>query len=132
MSGEADRPFVRFQAAAPNRRGRYPGVFALVNGLASAGRLSAAQERFRRRENAWYEANLTDPGRIDPSVYDRKRHPDAVAWFKSSATHMITRVGGYLAILDSHGVGWIHLDCDSPGTIVYDDPHQVIAEPVLR
>ncbi|WP_433679051.1 hypothetical protein [Nocardia sp. CA-119907] len=45
---------------------------------------------------------------------------------------MNARVGGYPAILDSHGVGWIRLDCDSPGTIVYEDPHQVIAEPVFR
>lgn len=124
--------FVRFQSAVPNRHGRCPGVFALVNGLAQAGRLSSAQERFRRRENAWYEAHLTDPGRIDPSVYDRKLHPDAAAWFKSSASHMIARVDGYLAILDTHGVGWIRLDCDNPGAIVYDDPHQVVAEPVFR
>ncbi|MEH3088457.1 MAG: hypothetical protein PGN24_02270 [Microbacterium arborescens] len=32
--------FVRFQSMVPNRRGRFPGVFALVNGLASQGMLS--------------------------------------------------------------------------------------------
>jgi hypothetical protein len=46
----ADMRFIRYQAAAPNRHGRYPGVFALVNGLAWAGCLTAQQEQFRRRE----------------------------------------------------------------------------------
>lgn len=51
-SSDTERAFVRYQAAAPNRNGRYPGVFALVNGLAWSGCLNAEQERFRRRENA--------------------------------------------------------------------------------
>ncbi|WP_164488335.1 MULTISPECIES: hypothetical protein [unclassified Plantibacter] len=32
--------FVRFQSAVPNRQGRYPGVFAMANGLHASGRLS--------------------------------------------------------------------------------------------
>ncbi len=79
--------------------------------------------------NAWYNANLVDPGRADPSVYDRTRHPDAMAWFKSSATHLIAPVADYLAILDAHRVGWIRLRTDAPGEIIYDDPHQVVAIP---
>jgi hypothetical protein len=124
----ADMLFIRYQSAAPNRHGRYPGVFALVNGLAWAGRLTAPQEQFRRRENDWYHDNLVDPGRLDPSPYDRGRHPEAEAWFKSSATHLIARVNGYLAILDAHGIEWSRLSSDAPGRIIYDDPYQVVVE----
>lgn len=46
-----DIQYVRFQATAPNRRGRFPGVFGLVNGLARDGRLTQAQKRFRRANN---------------------------------------------------------------------------------
>lgn len=122
--------FVRFQAAVPNRHGWFPGVFALVNGLAWAGHLTVVEEEFRRRENAWYQANLADPGVADPSVYDRRVHPGAAAWFKTSATEMISRVGGYTAILDAHRVGWTRLQCGSPGEVLYEDAHQVIAKPV--
>ncbi|WP_228830730.1 hypothetical protein [Nocardia beijingensis] len=128
-TGEVGMLFVRFQAAAPNRHGRYPGVFALVNGLARSGRLTANQERFRRRENAWYEEDLVDPGRLDPSPYDRARHPGAEAWFKSSAARVLAHVDGYLAILDAHGIEWSRLSSTAPGRIIYNDSDQVIVEP---
>lgn len=124
--------FLRYQAATPNRHGRYPGVFALVNGLSRENRLTPDEEEFRHRENAWYNANLADPGQIDPSIYDRTRHPGAAAWFKSSATHLIAPVAGYLAILDAHQVGWVCLRSDAPGAIIYDDPHQIVAIPASR
>lgn len=124
-----DGQFVRFQSTVPNRHGHYPGVFALVNGLSWAGRLTVQQEEFRRHGNGWYHDNLTDPGQVDPAVFDRTRHPGAMSWFKSTATHLIDNVQGYLAILDAHQIGWVRLCSDDPGEIIYADPHQVIARP---
>ncbi|MBL1080128.1 hypothetical protein JK358_37615 [Nocardia sp. 2] len=80
-----NQTYLRFQSAAPNRHGRYPGIFALVNGLSRSGILTATREQFRQRENAWYQGNLQDPATIDPTVYDLGLHPGAVAWFKASA-----------------------------------------------
>ncbi|WP_258958321.1 hypothetical protein [Saccharopolyspora kobensis] len=99
-------------------------MFGLVNGLARDGRLTEAQEAFRRTANDWYEANCTDPSSVDPTVYD---HPGATAWFKSSAVHLIDRVAGHLAILDAHRVGWVGLESLDPGRIRYEDAHQVVA-----
>ncbi|WP_433630642.1 hypothetical protein [Nocardia sp. CA-120079] len=124
MSG---RRFVRFEAAEANRHGRYPGVFALVNGLARAGVLTGEQERFRRLNNDWYNADLVDPSDVDPGIYDRAVHPGAASWFKVAAVEMIARVAGYLAILDAHGVGWVRLDSDALGEILYEDSNQVVA-----
>lgn len=42
---------MRFQSATPNRRGRYPGVFALANGLAEEGLLAAADRQLWRQAN---------------------------------------------------------------------------------
>ncbi len=122
----ADLRYVRFQAAVPNRRGRYAGVFGLFNGLAREGVLTEEQERFRQTNNAWYYANYTNPSSVDPSVYDREIHPTAAAWFKSSAVHLIDRLDGYLAILDDHGVGWVRLESADPGRIIYEDADQVV------
>ncbi|MEV0685871.1 hypothetical protein AB0I35_18600 [Nocardia sp. NPDC050378] len=121
--------FVRFQAAVQSRSGWFPGVFALVNGLSRAGRLTTAEELFRQRENAWYHSNLVDPSVVDPSVYDRQLHPGAAAWFKPWATEMISRVDGYTRILDAHGIGWARVHSGNPGRILYEDVHQIIAEP---
>lgn len=137
VESESDRSgtealFVRYQAAAPNRHGRHPGVFALVNGLAWSGTLTAQQQRFRRRENDWFEENLVDPGQLVPSPYDSTRYPRSEAWFKSSAVQFISRVQSYLAILDAHGIEWIRLASDRPGRIVYDDPFQIVVDGWLQ
>lgn len=118
--------YVRFQGTVRNRHGRFPGVFGLVNGLSRDGRLTEAQATFRRVNNAWYHAHLTDPGDVDRRVYDQQLHPGAAAWFKSSATHLIEPVVGYLAILDAHGVGWERTESANPGRIVYEDPDQIV------
>lgn len=66
--------------------------------------LSEEQERFRRANNDWYDAAYRDPSTVDPAVYDPEVNPGAVAWFKVTATHLIERVDGCLAILAAHGV----------------------------
>ncbi|MGI5504023.1 hypothetical protein [Lentzea sp. CA-135723] len=124
-----DFRFARYQAAEPNARGRFPGVFGLVNGLRRRGELTAAQEEFVRVNNAWYNAAYTDPSTVDPAVYDRAVNPDARAWFKTEATHLVVRLPGYLAILDAHGVRWERLESDDPGRIVYEDADQVVVVP---
>ena len=62
--------YLRFQSPHRNDRGRFTGVFGLVNNLAREGRLSEEQEAFRRLNNKWYDAAYTDPSTIDPTVYD--------------------------------------------------------------
>ncbi|MEU4802282.1 hypothetical protein [Actinosynnema sp. NPDC023587] len=121
--------YVRFQATVPNAHGLYPGIFGLVNRLAREGRLTAEQDGFRRTANAWYDAAYTTPTSVDPDVYDLVLHPGAVAWFKSSAEHLISRVDGYLDVLAAHGVGCERVTTDDPGVIVYEDDEQVIAKP---
>ncbi|SER34983.1 hypothetical protein [Lentzea albida] len=118
--------FVRFQAALPDRQGRFLGVFSLVNGLARRERLTPEQHLFRRLNNDWYDANYTDPSTVDPSVY---RRPDAVAWFRPTSTHLLSRVTGYLDLLDAHGVPWVRLESDDPGRVVYEDADQVVVVP---
>jgi len=117
------RPLIRFQGVTRNDRGGYSGVFGLVNRLARAGRLSAADERFRRESNRWYDAAYPHPSH----VYER--HPSAAAWFRTAAAQLIERVPGYLEILDRHGVPYVVLRAEDPGTVVYEDPYQVVVVP---
>jgi hypothetical protein len=123
--------FVRFQATEPNRRGHFPGVFGLVNGLSKAGILTPAEEEFRARSNAWFHANLPDPSEVDPSIYDRALHPRAAAWFKTSSDQLIEGVSGYLEVLRSHDVTHQVVYSDAPGEVIYEDEHQVIAKPIV-
>ncbi|MFD9893917.1 hypothetical protein ACFWY9_31605 [Amycolatopsis sp. NPDC059027] len=121
--------FIRYQGTTADDRGVFPGIFKLVNGLAKAGKLTAQQEAFRRENNDWYDAAYTNPTDVDPSTYDWNHNPGAVAWFKPTATHLLARVDGYLEILSTHNVPYERLESDTPGKIVYEDAHQVIAVP---
>ncbi|MEU0483179.1 hypothetical protein ABZ260_28825 [Streptosporangium sp. NPDC006013] len=124
--------YLRFQGTARDRQGRLPGVFGLVNSLASRGKLTAEQERFRRTNNDWYDANFTNPSDIDSTVYDHALNPGAAAWFKSSAHLLIERVAGYMEILAAHGVGCEVVHSSDPGKIVYEDDHQIVVVPHLN
>jgi hypothetical protein len=126
--------FIRYQSTVPHRlrEGVYLGVFAMLNTLAKQGKLSPAQEAFRRAENDWFDAHLPLPTAADPALYDEAAHPLAVAWFKRTAATHLARVPGYLAILDAHGVGWHALESDDPSTILYEDAFQVVATPCPR
>jgi len=52
-----------------------------------------------------------------------------VCWFKSSAMQHIGRIYEMVCILEQHGIYVQVLKADRPGYIVYQDEHQVVAEP---
>ena len=118
--------FVRYQRPTPSARGHHPGIFGLANGLARAGVLSSTEWAFWREHNDWYEANLTYP---DARAYDRAVNPRAASWFKTSAVAFLAPIPGYLAILRAHGVRCVQVRSDDPGTVVYEDAHQVVVVP---
>lgn len=122
----AEPLYVRFQAAVPNRRGLYPGVFVLVNGLWFDGKLSAEEGRFRRSMNDWYNASFTNPAWIHPHLYDCLSDLCHTAWFKASAHELIASVAGYLRILDRHRIPWQARWSPDPGCIVYEDADQIV------
>ena len=95
--------YVRFQSPHPGKRGVHTGVFGLTNLLGRSGRLTVEQHRAWRKGNEWYDAAYPDPSDTDPSVYDETVNPQATAWFKISATHLLDRVPEYLDILRAHG-----------------------------
>ncbi|MBU4337145.1 MAG: hypothetical protein KJ548_11280, partial [Actinobacteria bacterium] len=88
--------FIRFQSTAPSRSGRFPGVFAMANGLARQGRLSAIDVAWWRASNAHLTASYVDPSTVAPECYDRTVNPGARAWFKESAGDQIELAREYL------------------------------------
>ncbi|MGW6569949.1 hypothetical protein [Streptomyces sp. NPDC054975] len=122
--------YVRFQSPTRSSRGHFPGVFALANGLAREGRLSASEYAVWRASNDWYDTHVTNPTTVDPTVYDPTLNPGAAAWFRSTATGLLTRVLPYLDILAAHGVPCVRLESATPGRIIYEDAAQVVAAPV--
>ena len=124
--------FIRFQSAAPNRHGRFPGVFALVNGLLWQGSLGSELEQWVRETNAYFDAAHTDPSTVIPDCYDPAGNPGAQSWFRAEAVELLGRTADYLDLLDRHDVPWVELRTKSPGRIVYQDEFQVVAVPLAH
>ena len=120
---------MRFRSRYPDKDGFHVGVFGLVNVLGRNGMLTPAEEAFRRDNNAWYDAAYRDPGTIDPSVYDKQLNPGAASWFRPTATTLLRRAEGYLAILSAHSVAWQQITSPDPGRVVYEDEFHVVAVP---
>lgn len=120
----ADTEYVRFRSPYPSFSGLKIGVFGLVNTLGRHGMLTPDEERFRRQNNDWYNAAYAQP-----DVYGPDRNPLAECWFKASSRELVSRVRGYLAILDAHSIAWEEVHTTVPGTILYEDHWQVVAVP---
>ncbi|WP_460819369.1 hypothetical protein [Nocardioides korecus] len=121
--------YVRFQSPTPNRRGVHIGIFGLANTLAHRGELTGAENAVWRAGNDWYNDAYPDPTATDPTVYDRELNPQATAWFKSTATHLLDRVPAYLDLLAAHGVAYERVEALDPGRVIYEDAVQAVVVP---
>lgn len=121
--------FVRYQSAVPNRHGRFPGVFALANGLRDDAVLTPDDHAWLLRANRNATAAYVDPVTVDPSCYDATLNPGARSWFAADARDLLEMTGRYLDLLDRYAVPWVQLTTRSPGRIVYRDATQIVAVP---
>jgi hypothetical protein len=121
--------YLRFESAVPNRRGTYPGLFALANGLARDGKLSAEDHAFWRAGNDFGNQAYPDPGVTHPELFDRAIRPFVACWFLVGAgsNHLVELARGFLDLLDRYDVPWVERRTDAPGPILYRDHVQVVA-----
>jgi len=118
--------YVRYQSTVANERGNYPGIFGLANGLARSGRLTEVDHTWWRKNNDWLDEAYPDPAVAHPNLFDLSVNPGATCWFRTSAGHLLTRVPGYLALLDRYDVPWTELQSNDPGRVLYADAVQVV------
>ena len=121
--------YIRFESPHPGTRGVRAGVFGLANALARSGKLTAEEQAAWRAGNDWFNAAYPDPTDADPDIYDRSVNPQATAWFKGTATHLLERIPVYLDIFRAHGVECLRVKSDDPGRIIYEDAVQVVVVP---
>ena len=123
---------MRFQSAVPNRHGRYPGIFALANGLARDRLLTPEDHQRWRGANDRMNAAYAHPTQTDPQCYDPQLHPHAAAWFKTEpAADLIAQTRFYCDLLDRYDVPWVELRTTRPGRIHFEDDVQVVTTPWL-
>ena len=106
------------------------GGFHAVWNLRDAGTLYPHDEEQHDSIRWWFDENLEKPTRFTaskPPFYRKKSR--AISWFKDSATEHLARVRELVALLETHGVPVRMLKAQRVGYVVYEDEHQVVAEP---
>lgn len=80
--------------------------------------------------HAWYNAAYVNPSDVDPVYYDLDVNPEAAAWFKTTATHLLARLPPYLELLRAHDEPFEVLYSDTPpGRVIYEDDVQIVVVP---
>ncbi|MDQ0465068.1 hypothetical protein QO010_002852 [Caulobacter ginsengisoli] len=73
----------------------------------------------------WFNENLEAP-----KHFSRKGGQSALSWFKPAAEEHIRRMHGLKAALEDCGIHVEVLTTREPGFVLYEDEHQIAAEPL--
>jgi hypothetical protein len=123
------RGFVRFviHKLDPDS-GRKQGLFHALADLSRAGKLDPSDSLDYQRVRDWFGEHLPKPGRLARSTRPRAKDV-ALSWFKDTAAEHIRQMRLLADILERHGIQVDMLRTRRPGYVVYEDDHQVAAEP---
>ena len=79
----------------------------------------------------WFNVNLARPTRSDRNLAKRDTsfHKRGISWFKASAAEHIAMMGEMSVIVAEHGHAVDQIETDRPGYLIYEDEHQIVAEP---
>jgi len=78
----------------------------------------------------WFNKHLQTPTRFTaakPPYY--RKQSKAISWFRDTAHEHIGYIREMAAILENHGVPVRMIKAERVGYVVYEDEHQVVAEP---
>lgn len=79
---------------------------------------------------AWFRQNLIIPDRFSRKDADLDEDDTlGLSWFKDSAKEHVSKSYELIALLELYGYMIDTLRTERPGYIVYEDDHQVVAEP---
>lgn len=124
--------YLRFIAQSINHESLVrDGVFAAAWRLRQDPALPADDEAQLRTHLAWIGEHMRMPARFNRTKSKgRDRRPSkGISWFKDTASEHIDRVRQIGEILERHGMHIETVHTDRPGYIVYEDDHQIVAEP---
>jgi hypothetical protein len=107
------------------------GIFGVAHELREGSLISVSDRQLLEGLLAWFGANLATPQRFNTSkskgYYRRKT--GGISWLKPTATEHIARMRALVAMLEKYGYQVSQITTNRPGYVVFEDDHQVVAEP---
>jgi len=107
------------------------GLFGAAYELRRGNQTSVADQKILEDLLTWFEANLAIPVRFNRSkskgYYRRKTA--GISWLKPTASQHLAKMRELAAVLEKNGYQVSQMSTRKPGYVIFEDDHQVIAEP---
>lgn len=126
------KTYLRFVVARTHPdSGVREGVFGAAYELLDGHDLAATERKALRAHLVWFTSNLATPDRFNRSTSKGSylRNTRGISWLKSDADEHLARLREMVLILEEHGFHVTMQKSRRPGYIVYEDVHQIVAEP---
>ena len=107
------------------------GIFHAAYDLRRGNQISVADRQCLEDLLAWFKVNLAIPKRFNRTKskgYYRRRTA-GISWLKPAASEHLARMRALVAILEKNGYQISQITTTRPGYVIFEDDHQVIAEP---
>jgi hypothetical protein len=120
--------YVRFSVPVKDKKsGKEMGVFTAGGILHESGNLYKHEIEHRKEILNWFAKNLAVPNVQGGGNYHAT--PNAISWFKSTASIHIAKMREYVEILRAHDIQVDQHQTEKPGKILYEDSYQIAAVP---
>ena len=121
--------FIRFVVGPLDEdSGRRQGLFHALSELQHSGELLPHEESAYDEIRGWFNDNLEKPASFSRSARPHAKNV-AISWFKDSAIEHVRQMHALSQILRAHHVHVEVIQSQRVGYVVYEDEHQVTAEP---
>jgi hypothetical protein len=107
------------------------GIFGATYDLCDGNRISVSDRQALEGLLFWFDDNLATPARFNrsKSKSSDRRRTAGVSWLKSAASEHLTKMRALATILQKNGYQVSQISTARPGYVIFEDDHQVIAEP---
>jgi hypothetical protein len=123
--------YLRFVIAKKDQESaRELGIFQAFFDLRDDGKLYPYEHEEYDLIRVWFNEHLSRPTRFTaskPPFYRKPRR--AICWFKDTAHEHLGWAWSMVAMLQHHHVPVRMLKTERVGYVVYEDKHQIVAEP---
>lgn len=121
--------FIRFVTNNRDAQsGRRQGLFYAAYELEESGVANSRDVEALAEIHHWFAKNLCEPTRAAVSSRPHAKN-QALSWFKECAKEHVSRMREMQRILEAYGVFAETLRTRRPGYVLYEDDHQVVAQP---
>jgi hypothetical protein len=104
------------------------GLFVIAYRLKDARALPASDYHQLDQLLRWFHLNLDRPARFNRSSRHNRKHK-AISWFKPTAVEHIGKARELSRIVIEHAAWVRQISIHKPGYVVFEDEHQIVAEP---